>query len=73
MTMGQTAMVLCIIGSTFLLAIPDNSVASDKFFQTGGRFGKRHEERISGTKIINLYEYTIYLSIMHVRCAITSL
>lgn len=67
MTMGQTAVVLCIIGSTFLIAIPDNSVASDKFFQTGGRFGKRHEERISGTKIINLYDYTVYLSIMSVQ------
>jgi len=42
-------MVLCIVGSTFLLIMPDNTTASDKFFQTGGRFGKRHNEHIPGT------------------------
>jgi len=26
--------------------MPDNTTASDKFFQTGGRFGKRHDDRI---------------------------
>lgn len=48
MTMSLTIMILWIIGSTFLSIMPDNTTASDKFFQTGGRFGKRHEENIPG-------------------------
>lgn len=52
MTMTQTAMVLCVLGTTLLLTMPDNTTASDKFFQTGGRFGKRYDERISGTTTI---------------------
>lgn len=44
-------MVLCILGWTFLLSLPDSTTASDKFFLTGGRFGKRHEERFSGTNV----------------------
>lgn len=44
----QIAMILCVLGWTILLIIPDHTVAADKFFQTGGRFGKRHEERIPG-------------------------
>ncbi|VVC29711.1 Hypothetical protein CINCED_3A008178 [Cinara cedri] len=47
MTMSQTTVVLCILGSIFLMIIPDNTTASDKFFQTGGRFGKRHDDRLS--------------------------
>jgi len=50
--MYQTTMVLFVLGSTFLLALPDDAAAADKFFQTGGRFGKRHDERISGTDTV---------------------
>lgn len=49
MTMTQTAMVLCVLGTSLLLTMPDKTTATDKFFQTGGRFGKRYDERISGT------------------------
>lgn len=52
MTMAQTAMVLCVLGTSLLLTMPDKTTASDKFFQTGGRFGKRYDERISGTASI---------------------
>lgn len=51
MTMSQTAMVLCVLGLTLLITLPDDTTASDKFFQTGGRFGKRHDDRISGIEI----------------------
>lgn len=46
--MHQTTMVLFVLCSTFLLTLPDNATAADKFFQSGGRYGKRHDERISG-------------------------
>ncbi|XP_025191820.1 uncharacterized protein LOC112592061 [Melanaphis sacchari] len=46
MTTSITIMLLCIFGSTLLLIMPDNTTASDKFFQTGGRFGKRHDDHI---------------------------
>lgn len=62
MTMNHTAMVMCILGSTFLLAILDDTTASDKFFQTGGRFGKRHNEHISGTKSMYLLIIVIIIT-----------
>ncbi|CAH1733201.1 uncharacterized protein LOC114130157 [Aphis gossypii] len=46
MTTSVTIMLICILGPTLLLIMPDNTTASDKFFQTGGRFGKRHDDRI---------------------------
>lgn len=57
--MSQTAVVLCVLGITFLLTIPDNTAATDKFFQTGGRFGKRHDERISGMKTLEMFKYKL--------------
>lgn len=59
MTMSVTITILCILGSTFLLIMPDNTTASDKFFQTGGRFGKRHDEHIPGTNSWFIYKCDI--------------
>ncbi|XP_025419637.1 uncharacterized protein LOC112689957 isoform X2 [Sipha flava] len=54
MTMNQTAMVVCILCSTFLLTILDGTIASDKFFQTGGRFGKRYNEHILDVRFTDM-------------------
>lgn len=62
----------CIIGSTFLLTLLDNNAASDQFYQAGGRFGKRHNDRVSGIllDLTHLQHYTCYIinSILSVRC-----
>lgn len=60
MTMNQTLMIMCILGSTFLLIFPDNTAASDQFYQAGGRFGKRHNDRVSGTKFNKIYYSQLY-------------
>lgn len=50
--MNLTAMIMtCILGSPFFLTLPDNSAASDQFYQAGGRFGKRHSDRLSGIRL----------------------
>lgn len=70
MTTHQTAMVLFVLGLTFLLILPDHTTATDKFFQTGGRFGKRHDERVSGTKIF-VYLKCFYLFIYICVCVLS--
>ncbi|XP_050438947.1 uncharacterized protein LOC126844651 [Adelges cooleyi] len=54
MNRQQVAIVLCIVGWAILCILPDNVNATDKFFQTGGRFGKRRENRYTGDRFTDL-------------------
>ncbi|XP_050529398.1 uncharacterized protein LOC126898990 [Daktulosphaira vitifoliae] len=47
---GQTIVTICISAWMVLNILPGAINADDHFFQTGGRFGKRHDIQTSGEK-----------------------